>query len=106
MKIEDFKQMTVDILENITDQAKISELLTTLVDDYTKIDNKINSLTTENVNFKTDNEKLRTANMNLFLKIGEKVDTPTPEKSTIESKEPLNKPREFKDLFNEKGGLK
>lgn len=45
------------------------------------------------------NESLRQANMNLFLQVGKKPD----EKN--EKNEPTKK-REFKDLFDEKGGLK
>lgn len=45
------------------------------------------------------NENLRQANMNLFLQVGKKPEKeePTPEPA---------KKREFKDLFDEKGGLK
>lgn len=44
------------------------------------------------------NESLRQANMNLFLQVGKKPEDKEPE--------PTSKKLEFKDLFDEKGGLK
>lgn len=45
------------------------------------------------------NENLRQANMNLFLQVGKK-----PEKEPEPTPQPAK--REFKDLFDDKGGLK
>lgn len=48
-----------------------------------------------------DNEKLRAANMKLFLRVGDKAEPdPTP------GVEPPKEKRKFESLFNEKGDIK
>jgi hypothetical protein len=99
MKPEEFKALTTEIMQNLTDQAKVSTILATLTEDYdaeTVI--KTTSLsTTEKLT--ADNEKLRQANMNLFLKVGETKVTEQPQK-----KEDLTP--KFEDLFDANGNLK
>ena len=59
------------------------------------------TLTETNNTYKSDNEKLREANMKLFLRVGE-------HKSPEEKPEPDTPPekRSFNNLFDEKGNIK
>ena len=56
---------------------------------------------------KEDNEKLREANMKLFLRVGE---SKSPEEQLKDGtgidSEPEPEPRKYEELFDEKGGLK
>lgn len=98
MKPEEFKEKASEILANLSDQAKVSEILTELTETY---DNETTIKTTalstaEKLN--ADNEKLRQANMNLFLKVGEQ----TPK----EEKQKQDTTPKYDDLFTENGDLK
>ena len=98
MKPEDFKQKASEILANLSDQAKVSEILTELTETY---DNETTIKTTalstaEKLN--ADNEKLRQANMNLFLKVGEQAPK--------EEKQKQDTTPKYADLFTENGDLK
>ena len=98
MKPEEFKQKTAEILANLTDQAKVSELLTELTEDYDSetIVKSTAIATAEKLN--ADNEKLRQANMNLFLKVGEQAPK--------EEKQKQDTTPKYDDLFTESGDLK
>jgi hypothetical protein len=69
MNPEEFQETTTQILSNLSDQGKVSEYLTKLVDVY-KTSHTTNQTLTEN---QTKHEKeiaaLKETNMNLFLKI-------------------------------------
>lgn len=83
------------------DEAHRRELLTQLQDEASADYDRMTELETSNSNLTNDNEKLREANMKLFLRVGEsgkgKIDPTT---------EPEPPKREFKDLFDEKGRIK
>ena len=85
-------------------QARASELLTTLSDDYETVlsesegyANRVNELTEKN-------ETLRDVNTKLFLKTGEKPKDP-PKDPTPPSDEPDTPKITFESLFNDKGEL-
>lgn len=80
------------------DDVRRRELLAELQNESTSLFDRNSELEASNRQFSDDNEKLRSANMKLFLQVG---DHKTPE---YEPKEEQKK-REFKDLFNEKGML-
>lgn len=83
------------------DEATRRELLTQLQEEAETDYDRLAQLETDNTNLTNDNESLRSANMKLFLRVGE---SRKPEGDEID---PPDKPkREFKDLFNEKGGIK
>lgn len=101
-----------DFLDKITeigkceDDATRRELLTQLSEDASKDYDEITRLTTENETLTTNNETLRDANMKLFLRVGaDKSENERKKDETGVGGEDKKK-REFKDLFDEKGGLK
>ena len=99
LKPEEFKAKTKEILENLSDQAKVSTLLTELTEHNDEIVVDFTTATTQSEQLTTDNEKLRQANMNLFLKIG------TDKKEDPQHQEEDTTPK-FEDLFDENGELK
>lgn len=66
------------------------------------------SLTEKNTKLTSENEEIRNANMKLFLQLGaEKKSTEEEPPNTLTGGKPEEtKKREFKDLFDEKGGIK
>lgn len=83
-------------------QADASELLTTLSEDYETTLATSETVASENANLKTNVEKLRKVNTDLFLKVG----TPTPKGKEDEGKTDTEIPDlPFEKLFNEKGEL-
>lgn len=99
MKPEEFKAKATEILGNLSDQAKVSTLLAELTDDYDKeVVEKTTALTTAE-KLTADNEKLRQANMSLFLKVGEQK--PEDTKKAVEDTTP-----KYEDLFDAEGNLK
>lgn len=83
------------------DDVARRELLAQLQEDAGKDYDEMASLRQTNETLSTDNETLRSANMKLFLRVGEQR---TQEKNPELEKD--KEKREFKNLFNEKGGIK
>ena len=82
------------------DNAQRLELLTQLRENLETDYDRLTNLEAQNNQLSSDNEDLRSANMKLFLRIGEQK---------APAKEPFDEPkekREFKNLFNEKGTIK
>lgn len=79
-------------------EAERRELLTQLQEAASTDYDRMAQLETDRTQLTADNEALRSANMKLFLRIGDHK----PEDKDPEEKEK----REFKNLFNEKGGIK
>lgn len=98
LKPEEFKAKTAEILSNLTDQAKVSTILAELTEHNDEIVVDVTNATTTSTKLTSDNEKLRQANLDLFLKVG------------AEKKEETTKPDDetpkFEDLFDDKGNLK
>lgn len=99
MEIEIYKTKITELLQNHTDQAKVSTLLAELSDDYTQVTAETIASKTTATKLLDDNEKLRQANMGLFLKIGE----PTKKE---DKQAPTDDTPKFDSLFDEKGNLK
>lgn len=103
MTPEEFKAKTEEILEKLDNQAEVTAILAELVEhnidvtkESTEAVEKANKLT-------TDNETLRQANLNLFLKVGvDKTENKEKDGNTDDEEE---KPS-FDDLFDENGELK
>lgn len=111
MKIEDFKEITKNILENATDTGKVSEYLNTLNEDYVKTSTTVQGLIEKAEKLKNDNESLRSANMKLFLKVGEESKNEKNEGENNKNdenteEEVLNDNLSFESLFDESGKLK
>ena len=97
------KETFLQMIRNIgtcEDEVQRRTMLSDLETDVGSIFDDNERLTNSNTALTQDNETLRTANMNLFLRIGEPKDPE--EKKQTETKEK----RKFDDLFNEKGGIK
>lgn len=99
MKPEEFNAKTQEILGNLTDQAKVSTVLSELIEDYNAVIAEMETARTTAEKLTADNEKLRQANMNLFLKVGET-------KKEEETKQDEDNKPTFEDLFDEDGNLK
>lgn len=83
------------------DDSQRLELLAQLQENLETDYERLTNLETQNSQLTSANEDLRSANMKLFLRIGEQRAT---HKDEFEEDE---KPkREFKNLFNEKGTIK
>lgn len=82
------------------DAAQMRTALAEMRDDVTAVFDSNEELTTQNQQFATDNESLRSANMRLFLQVGEqrKQDEPTPEP-------PKPEKMSFDSLFDDKGNI-
>lgn len=100
LKLEEYHAKIDEILQNHTDQAKISTILAELKEDYTTVSAETEKAKETAKKFTEDNEKLRQANMSLFLKIGETKVEETHIKKDEETK------MSFDDLFDENGNLK
>lgn len=82
------------------DVSEMREQLTQLYEECEPDYDRLTELETSNTTLQQDNEKLRSANMKLFLRVG---DSNKPAKEDPDDDPPK---REFKNLFNEKGGIK
>src|SRR5574343_1077684 len=71
VKPEEFNAKTQEILNNLTDQAKVSTVMSELIEDYNNVTAETETAKTTAQKLTADNEKLRQANMSLFLKVGE-----------------------------------
>lgn len=81
------------------DETERRELLAQLSEDAGKDYDAMENLTATNATLTEDNEKLRSANMKLFLRVG----TGKTEERDVDT--PKDK-RSFDNLFNDKGGIK
>lgn len=87
---------TIGQAETVEDmRALLATFQTDLEPDFDGFETATQQITT----LEQANENLRQANMNLFLQVGKK-----PEKEPEPTPKPVK--REFKDLFDDKGGLK
>jgi len=98
---EEQKALLADILTNATDTGKVSEILTTLAEDYMGVTASMDLLKAENDKLAADNASLLQQNMNLFLKVGTPI-VKTGE--SVEDETPVEDLK-FEDLFNAAGVL-
>lgn len=89
------------------DETERRNILAELTDEVSKVYDERDNLTESNKSYIDDNEKLRSANMQLFLRIGENK---APEEVTKDltgvKEDETPEPRKFESLFDDKGGLK
>ena len=88
------------------DDAQRRELLTQLSEDASKDYDNLATLTETNQTLLNDNETLRSANMKLFLRVGEEKDPDARKKDDTGIDGKKTEKRSFTNLFNEKGGIK
>jgi hypothetical protein len=93
VKIEEFKSITQSILSNLSDQAKVSQLLMQLNDDYGQQVATQEQLSTKVTEQEGNIKSLQETNMNLFLKVANPV--PEPVINT-----PIDQKVSYEDLIN------
>lgn len=94
ISVEDWQKMTRDIVAASGDQAALTALVTQANDAMSEAMNDFASADNERNQLREENESLRKANMNFFLRLTEQNET---------SKQPEAKPEEITiaDLFKE-----
>ena len=101
MKKEEHTEIVQNLRKLMTtekpDIAQITDLLSTLSEDYGTQIATVSDFSLKNEKLVNDNVKLQNVNMELFLKVGQTVPTTTENK-------PIETPK-FETLFNEKGEL-
>lgn len=99
------KQDFLDKLKSIgtsEDEVERRTMLGELTDEVTRIYDENSNLVESNKSYQDDNEKLRSANMELFLRIGDNKSPQEQQQDDTGIKEDKVEPRKFKDLFDEK----
>jgi hypothetical protein len=99
LKPEEVKAKAAEILANLSDQAKVSTILAELTEHNDDFVSEFTTTKTTADKLTADNEKLRQANMSLFLKVGEQK--PAEQPKPAEDKTP-----KYEDLFDKDGNLK
>lgn len=92
-----------ELTDNINNIFDTNEKLTK---DYNDIVEKNKQIEEEKKQITADNDKLRDYNMQLFLRVGNEKTNDNNQTPNSDGAEGDEKKRDFKDLFNEKGGLK
>lgn len=90
----------------IEDEVERRTKLTELTDNVSSIFDSNVDLMEKNKKFEEDNEKLRSANMQLFLKVGANKTEKEVQEDQVGKVEEEKEPRKFDDLFDDKGNLK
>lgn len=70
MTHEEHETIITDILSNLGDQGKVSELLNNLREDYTTTLTNVNTLSTSNADLLKNNESLRNVNNKFMIRLG------------------------------------
>jgi hypothetical protein len=96
MKYEDFLKETTSIVQNLSDQGKVTEILTRLGDTYKNLFEAHQALSTEKEGMGQTIQSLKEQNMNLFLRTAQ----PTPDPILVGTDKPLT----YDALITELGG--
>ena len=105
MTKDEFLEMVKQI-GTIEDDVERRTKLTELTESVSMIFDSNVDLEEKNKKFEEDNEKLRNANMQLFLKVGANKTEKEVQEDQVGKTEEEKDPRKFEDLFDEKGNLK
>ena len=105
MDKNEFLEMVKQI-GTIEDEVERRTKLTELTDRVSGIFDSNVDLVEKNKKFEEDNEKLRNANMQLFLRVGANKTEKEIQEDQIGKTEEEKEPRKFEDLFDDKGNLK
>lgn len=101
---EQMNQVVTDILENLSDQGRVSEILSDLRTDYTETLASHEALNDEKTTLTNFNETLRSMNQKMMVKLGDFskiVDT-----GSQTEPEPEPQKLKYEDLYDEKGRLR
>ena len=96
---------TIKEIGTCDDEATRRTLLAEISDEVSLIYDANETLSQDKEKYLADNEKLREANMKLFLRVGDSKDANTVQKDTTGIQEPEVNIKKFEDLFDEKGGI-
>lgn len=88
------------------DEVDRRTILAELTDEVSRIYDENTSLNESNQSYIEDNEKLRSANMQLFLQVGANKTQEEVNENITGVKDDTPEPRKFENLFNNEGGLK
>lgn len=88
------------------DEVERRTILSELTDEISRVYDENSSLSESNKSYIDDNEKLRSANMQLFLQVGANKTQEEIKENITGVKDDTPEPRKFEDLFNNEGGLK
>lgn len=105
MDKNEFLEMVKQI-GTIEDEVERRTKLTELTDRVSGIFDSNVDLVEKNKKFEEDNEKLRNANMQLFLRVGANKTEKEIQEDQIGKTEEEKEPRKFENLFDDKGNLK
>lgn len=105
MDKNEFLEMVKQI-GTLEDEVERRTKLTELTDSVSSIFDSNVELMEKNKQFEEDNEKLRNANMQLFLKVGANKTEKEVQEDQVGKVEEEKEPRKFDDLFDDKGNLK
>lgn len=81
-------------------------MLAELSEEGSKIFDDFEEVSASNKKYMEDNERIRAANMELFLQVGQKKGQQERKEGLTGVKEEPEEKLKFEDLFDEKGGLK
>lgn len=106
MKRDEHKNLINEMLGLVSadHQARASEILTSLSEDYETVLTESEGNATRVSELTANNETLRAVNAKLFLKVGEVPNTP-PNNPTPPTEDPDKPTITFESLFNDKGEL-
>lgn len=93
----DWKKISTDIISNLGDQGKITQILSDLETEVTTFNTRFSDMERQTNEQASQIDSLQKTNMNLFLKIG----NPVPDEK-LNNTEKLT----YENLFDENGGLK
>lgn len=104
MTRDEHKALTVELLQiaGTENQARVSEILTNLSDDYEETLTSLETSETNVSELTKNNEALRKVNADLFLKVGNSIPNPKTEPPGDDTPPEV---KTFDSLFNEKGEL-
>ena len=88
------------------DDVERRTLLAELSNEGSKIFDDFDEVSASNKKYMEDNERIRAANMELFLQVGEKKDPADVQREKTGVDDKPEEKLKFEDLFDEKGGLK
>lgn len=88
-----------DEVERRTKLTELSDSVSGIFDSNVELNEKVK-------NYEEDNEKLRSANMQLFLRVGANKTEKEIQENQVGKTDEEKEPRKFEDLFDDKGNLK
>jgi uncharacterized glyoxalase superfamily metalloenzyme YdcJ len=96
VKYEDFLKETTTLVQNLTDQGKVTEILTKISDAYKTLSENHAAASVQQEEMTKQITSLKEQNMNLFLRTGQPVET-----KKLNDPEPLT----FEDLLSKEFGV-